>query len=299
MKPKGVVLTKSVLKTCFNHNPHGAGFAYPTKKGMVIEKGFFHFRLFWSRFRTVQSDKLPMLIHFRVATSGEIDKKNCHPWKIDDNHALIHNGVVQDKLGFDVKGCSDTGLFVKHILRPTFKRGNRVWKTPAYKWCVENSIGSKNKMVIMDKDGDFTILNEKEGKWENGVWFSNETFKTARKSTADIKDSWIEEKDDIKYSVKRRGGKITYTPIKNSFDVEEAPKTSKVSKISTSSSGVAESNKKIIGFVNKQVGTNFSAPAVHAPFELTSENSISLVQELEFEETLIGKKITPDISSMI
>ena len=41
-------------------------------------------------------------------------------------------------------------------------------------------IGSSNKFVIMNNKGEFTIINEKAGNWENGCWFSNNGHKTAR-----------------------------------------------------------------------------------------------------------------------
>src|ERR1041385_705405 len=105
-KPKNVIITKKVLKTCFENNPHGAGMAYASNDGekVIIDKGYFHFREFWKKFHAIQENKA-MLVHFRVATSGVINKKNCHPWKVDEQHALIHNGTVANKIGVGAKDC--------------------------------------------------------------------------------------------------------------------------------------------------------------------------------------------------
>jgi len=128
-KPSSINLTKSTLKECFKNNPHGAGFAIPNTKqeSVEIEKGFFSFRSFWLRFKEVQALNLPMIIHFRVATSGVIDRNNCHPWRITKKYAMAHNGVIQGKLGITSEKTSDTGLYVKHILRPTFEKNEIIW----------------------------------------------------------------------------------------------------------------------------------------------------------------------------
>ncbi len=91
-KPKEAVLTKRTLKNCFDNNPDGAGFAYPNDEGTKIEvrRGYFGFRKFWRDYKAVQDKEKPMLIHFRIATSGCIDEENCHPWRIDEKHAFVH-----------------------------------------------------------------------------------------------------------------------------------------------------------------------------------------------------------------
>ncbi len=230
MKSKETIITKKVLKTCFINNPHGAGMAWPSDDGkkVIIEKGFFHFREFWKKFQELQINR-PMLIHFRVATSGVIDKVNCHPWQIDDQHALIHNGVVQHKMGMDSKDYSDTGLFVKHVLQPTFSKNDKVWKTFPYKWILESAMGKNNKFVIMDNKGNSVIFNEKEGEWHNGVWFSNDTYKNARKSLAKLGDTWMEEANGHTRVAKRKGSSITYRYVKNPLK-KQAITTDKIMK---------------------------------------------------------------------
>ena len=221
-KPKDVIIKKRVLKTCFENNPHGAGMAYPSKDGskVIIDKGYFHFRAFWKKFQAVQENK-PMLIHFRVATSGVIDKTNCHPWRINAQHALIHNGNVASKIGLDSDEFSDTGLFVQHLLKPAFSKNTEFWKTEGWKWTIERAIGDSNKIAIIDNNGIIKIFNEEKGEKEHGVWFSNDTYKNARKSIAKIGDSWIEYKNGKKVLARRKGNVINYYPVKNPLTNEK------------------------------------------------------------------------------
>jgi predicted glutamine amidotransferase len=181
-KPQDVKIKKAVLKHCFEQNPDGCGFAIPclTGKTMKIRKGFFTFRSFWEQYREHESRGTPMLIHFRIATSGKIDQDNCHPWRISDKHALIHNGVLEHKLGLCHDDVSDTGLFVANILKPIFEQSTELWLNPAFKWTVEESIGN-NKLVLLDNAGNHVIYNESKGEWHEGAWFSNATYKEERK----------------------------------------------------------------------------------------------------------------------
>lgn len=275
-KPADIKITKSVLKTCFENNPHGSGIARinPNGAGVIIEKGFFHFREFWTRYRLFQNE--PLLIHFRVATSANIDKRNCHPWRIDKNHALIHNGKIQDKIGIESEDTSDTGLFVKHILRPTFQRNQEVWKTDAYKYLIERSIGDKNKMVIMDNKGEFVIFNEKLGEWVDGVWFSNDTYKNERKNLDKLAKSWIETREDgRKLSVVKKGNETKFKLIKNEVKIGNNDKVTIDSKISN--------------FVQKQTGVFVGTPIV--PISKLIDISNPNLKEENYEKEEFGNQI--------
>ena len=183
LKPAEKILTKRVLKTCFHNNPDGAGFAIASKRArsVIIKKGFFSFRKFWHSFREYQKRGEAMLIHFRVATSGKIDGENCHPWRVDKDHALIHNGNLESKLELKHEHVSDTGLFVECILQPILVQSPDMWQDSAFKWMLEESMGTNNKVVIINSQGEYFIFNEKQGDWEDGCWFSNKTFKEERK----------------------------------------------------------------------------------------------------------------------
>lgn len=213
LKPRNVGIPKSVLKECFRNNPHGAGFAYPLNGKVILEKGFFSFKDFWSKYKDIDP-RYPVLIHFRVATSGEIDKNNCHPWRIDDSHVFAHNGILQNRLGVASDECSDTGIFSKHVIKPIFSINNTTWTSAAFKWLMEGGIGKNNKIVILNKSGEYVIFNEKEGEWAHGVWFSNQSYKTSRKTMASPSDSYLakdEEGNIVNVIVKN--GESKYTKV--------------------------------------------------------------------------------------
>jgi len=193
-KPADVVLAKKVLKKSFNNNPDGAGFAYPSKDGksIIVDRGYFGFREFWCAYRDLQQGR-PMLIHFRIATSGSVDESNCHPWLIDKRHALIHNGNLESKLNCKLENVSDTGVFVETKLKPLFAKfkKKRFWASAPFKWTMEEAIGD-SKMVILDASGFEMIYNVERGEWEHGAWFSNDTYKKDRKSIRTVKTTTVD-----------------------------------------------------------------------------------------------------------
>lgn len=214
-RPEGATLTKSILKNCYKNNGDGCGLAYPDNKGqsLIVERGMFSFRELWRIYRSIPKEK-PVILHFRIGTSGQIDEKNCHPFLINKKHALVHNGNIENKLGDKDSTVSDTNFFVKKILRPIFNHANlekdNFWGSFSFKWLMENSIESKNKMVILGADGNATIYNEQAGEWENGIWFSNKTYKEDRKSATGSKIETIEENGWIKRVTTLVNGKKTY-----------------------------------------------------------------------------------------
>lgn len=175
-KPKGKLIEEHHLRNGFNGNPHGAGIAYNTSSGLVVEKGFFKFDDFIRAYKANQDRQ--MLIHFRWKTHGVENEFNCHPWKIElegNEIAVIHNGVLSVQSSEEM---SDTGHFVHHWLEPMLRKHSQtLWKDDVFKLIVEDFIGIGNKMVVMDSSGHHVIWNEKQGEWHDGVWFSNGGYK--------------------------------------------------------------------------------------------------------------------------
>lgn len=60
---------------------------------------------------------IPAIIHFRFATKGVVDVENVHPFKIDDETFLMHNGTLSNYPELD-KDRSDTWLFTEYVAKP-------------------------------------------------------------------------------------------------------------------------------------------------------------------------------------
>jgi len=169
-KPAESVITRKTLKKCYAANDDGAGFAFSAFNRLYISKGFFSFRKFYRAYRKIER-KYPesnMLIHFRLATSGGIRESTCHPFYVDNNLCVAHNGIFPG-LGSEIE--SDTQEFNRTILQklPKDFLNDEKIKDALEKYCIENG----SKLAFMDNTGKVTLIREKAGSWKDGVWFSN------------------------------------------------------------------------------------------------------------------------------
>ena len=182
-KPVGVDISDEVLKNCFDNNDDGCGFAYVntshTGKRKIKIKKTLDYDIFLRQYkRALKADpNSPFLIHFRIKSAGPINKENCHPFKIDNEHAFIHNGTISG-VGKD-KDLSDTILFNQKI----FQKLEGDWvSNEAIKMLIEDMI-TFSKMVVLTLDGDVQIYNEGKGNWKDGAWYSNTSYKPKVKYT--------------------------------------------------------------------------------------------------------------------
>ena len=175
-KPSGKEISKATLQTCFDNNNDGCGFAYinqSQEKHSIELFKYMEFESFYTNYSeaVIEHCNSDFLIHFRITSHGTTELFNCHPFKVDDDHVFIHNGIISS-VPRD-KRKSDTQMFNETILS----------KLP-YEWMdsegiqilVEEFIGG-SKLVVLRVDGKVVIYNEKKGSWVDGCWFSNDSYK--------------------------------------------------------------------------------------------------------------------------
>ncbi len=172
-KPKGVQIRKKYLRNCYLSNPDGAGFMFVKDKRIVVKKGYFSFELFWGDYLKAEQEntKSPFVIHFRIATSGGVNKLNCHPFRIDEHNAFAHNGIFYS-LPYTAE-LSDTQIFNNRILKNLPVDWMR-WG--GIKRLVQGFIKeSGSKVVFLGDSKDVWICGEDEGDWFKGAWYSNDS----------------------------------------------------------------------------------------------------------------------------
>lgn len=193
-KLKGVdVPSKETLRTCFENNNDGAGFAFAYNNMVHIKKGYMDFEGFWNAFHAYDEKyhfkDLGVLIHFRIATHGSRDASMTHPFPVtsDDgalkkieyhsDYAVVHNGIISltSSTANRALGLSDTAIFIKDYLTPISYNYNWFY-TKTNMELIYKLIDSK--MAILNSNGDIIFTN---GFVEdNGVMYSNNTYKENR-----------------------------------------------------------------------------------------------------------------------
>lgn len=182
IKEKDVKLPDmDTLKNCWDNNPDGAGFMYLDKGVIHIKKGFMTWTAFKRAYKAQHfTDQDTFVLHFRIATHGEIDKEHCHPFpisakKVDlfncdvvTTYAMAHNGMIDIDCN---NGLSDSQQFVADYLKPI---GKQIFTNNAICRLVEDAtMGSKLCLWHINKGMLLT------GSWitENGIKYSNTGYK--------------------------------------------------------------------------------------------------------------------------
>ena len=170
LKPADIEIPEQHLRTSFENNPDGAGFAVARDGRVVIRKGFEDIESFLVAYRSEVHVSDPALIHFRITTRGASDAENCHPFRLKHG-ALIHNGTIH-KLGSPAgQGRSDTNELAADVIHTLTRT-----QLEALRPMVEEFIGW-SKLALLFDDGEWLIFNEQKGVNFNGAWYSNDGFK--------------------------------------------------------------------------------------------------------------------------
>ncbi len=183
-KPKEIKFpTEEVLRTCFENNPDGAGFMYPSKDGVHIHKGFMSFKEFDKAIAPFKDKQIPMVMHFRISTHAGITPEMTQPFPVTNKTrklkaldsvarvGVAHNGIIS--MTSDATKISDTALFIKRYMSMLVKDG-KYYKDKRIAEMINKMIGSK--MAVLSKDGHVELIGKGWERGEDGMWYSNDTY---------------------------------------------------------------------------------------------------------------------------
>lgn len=105
------------------------------------------------------------VLHLRMATAGAVDLDNCHPFVLKDS-IVAHNGVL-GLVDETNSGLSDTAIFVNEISEMSMKDIKKEAKA------LGSWAGHYNKFIVLGKDNSHVIINESQGTWYDGSWYSS------------------------------------------------------------------------------------------------------------------------------
>ena len=171
--PQGKQVTKQTLKRCWDNNPHGGGFMYSNSNKVIVNKEMASFKKYWKAFtQAKENHDTSFVCHFRISTHGKINETNCHPFLVNKNLGFAHNGIIYAAPKSD--NFSDTYMFNEAILKHL---PNNFLTNTAHVSLISQYIGSGSKLAFLNTKGEITIINDKAGVWDDGVWYSNTGYK--------------------------------------------------------------------------------------------------------------------------
>lgn len=174
IKPAGVKLpAKNIIQNCYDNNPDGCGMMWVEDGQVMIDKGLYDFETFYSKL--LQHEEGNLVFHCRIKTHGEISQENCHPFKITDEFALAHNGILSVKCYEGKTDSESFGIDYMSHLKKEDLLNYKIWKI-----LNEIVVHNGSKVAVMTNDDKIIAFNKEGFIKENGVYFSNGTFRYCR-----------------------------------------------------------------------------------------------------------------------
>ncbi len=164
------------------NNPDGFGWAIHTGRAIVSHSGLAYEAVLDRFIEARKTHKGHALFHSRITTHGGTSVDNCHPFQVgkDGQSVVAHNGM----LPIDSKnGKSDTRIFAEELF-PSWGGISLLNSKKMRKKLAKYATGSKLVFLSANPvvNHDFVIINEKDGHWTDGVWWSNSSYKYGRPS---------------------------------------------------------------------------------------------------------------------
>lgn len=148
----------------------GAGLLWTKNNKLNVFKSY-EYDEYLEKYNEIRDDKSigNIVLHFRIATSGYNGEHNLHPFLTNDDLGFVHNGVIK---GLGNRSFSDTYEFNDMLKK--FK--HEFLTCEMSKYFISEYIGH-SKLIFLDNKDKYTIINEELGKWADGNWYSNDSYK--------------------------------------------------------------------------------------------------------------------------
>jgi hypothetical protein len=184
VKPNAPRQTLEQFQSIYAINGDGLGIAYSHNGNLVINKSFEKdIEKFYNYYTNIPPE-CPILIHFRKCSSGKLIPDNLHPFIVNENLCFAFNGTIT-KLDFKTD-FSDTYVLNTGFVSKIIENDPEAYKSYWFKELFESYIGS-SKMVFLNNLGEFKILNEGLGYWNDNekkeVWYSNNLWSKKSKES--------------------------------------------------------------------------------------------------------------------
>lgn len=162
-------LSLEVLNNSWENNNQGAGLLYNLNGVLTAFKTYDKQKFIDEYYKVRAMIDGKIVLHFRIATSGHEKYTNLHPFFTSDNLGFVHNGIIS---GLGNQQHSDTYQFNEMLkkYKHNFLQCDKTIES------IKKTIGS-SKLLFLDSNDDHVIVNEVYGVWDNGDWYSNDSYK--------------------------------------------------------------------------------------------------------------------------
>jgi predicted glutamine amidotransferase len=189
-KAEAPIITADQFKTAWGNNPHGGGLVYLNRANkMVVRKTQKSWEHFYEIYLDAK-DEAPdshFIVHFRWATHGAKNTENTHPFKVRHGLYFAHNGIISGYGSGQEK--SDTRDFNDRILK---QLPDNFHLNKDFIEMLSDHIGLGNKFVFLDDLNQYAVVNENQGQWLKGNWYSNRSHESQPTYSYSTRDKYLD-----------------------------------------------------------------------------------------------------------
>lgn len=169
------LLPKSIFDNILENNPDGIGIGFVQSGTLRVYKDLDSTdRIYkiYEKFRSKHST--PVMIHARIGTAGSRDKANVHPYRVNKDILMMHNGIVS--IGSLNTSKSDTWHVARAIAK--FRNPSNVLSESSHEYnLIDTVCGSSSKFIFLDTSNRYCIMNASAGHYDKeGNWYSNYNY---------------------------------------------------------------------------------------------------------------------------
>jgi predicted glutamine amidotransferase len=160
--PEGKIVTEDIVESALHYNADGFGYMVNGQSEKWRKAKLPHVMAVIDKYKDSE-----LVLHFRMATDGAVNKRLAHPHKLNNGFTLMHNGVLSKyRVSTNVKDKSDTTRLVTEFINPMLSEHGAIVHAE-----LEKEI-TGSKLAIMDRQG---YIRTYGGLWteHNGSEYSN------------------------------------------------------------------------------------------------------------------------------
>lgn len=160
------------LDNIYGNNRHGFGMMWTENGEVIAKKGLMKKDEIHEMIKAGPKDRVAY--HFRFATQGDISDNNAHPFMVNSDLWLMHNGT----LNIDSVGKESDSLAFANIFGDLDKDDTtEYFLSQNYKESIESLIGATNRMLFMGFNKESKRVVNLIGSWyklpDNNSYVSN------------------------------------------------------------------------------------------------------------------------------
>lgn len=169
--PKNLEIDGLALDIALRKNRDGAGIMWSDGDRLLVDRGLSSAKDILEAL--IDLRRFPRILHLRHATNGDVCADNTQPFVINDKLGVVHNGIID--VPCTVPWRSDTWHFVETRLKPLYARyGPELLRQEELLTSLSKEL-DWNTMVMLTSQSKVVVVNEQNGEWHRGVWYSSVT----------------------------------------------------------------------------------------------------------------------------